>query len=285
MSESNRSLAGLPPLRDVIVRYDLRAHKGLGQHFLLDLNITQKIVRMAGNLHGIHVAEIGPGPGGLTRAILASDAASVTAIERDARCCAALQELIEAEPGRLRLIEGDALTCDLIALTPAPRAIIANLPYNIGTELLLRWLRQARAFTGMILMFQREVAERICAPPGGKNYGRLSVIAQACCRVKKCFDLPARAFTPPPKVNSTVLHFTPRADAPDEKLLAALEQITAAAFGQRRKMLKSSLADFGGADFLAAMNIAPSARAETLAVTDFLRMAQAVMLFEKHTAH
>ena len=267
----------LPPLREVIATHGLRADKGLGQHFLLDLNITQKIVRLAGDLRGVHVVEIGPGPGGLTRAILASDAADVTAIERDARCVAALQDLMRAAQGRLRLISGDALKSDLIALTPAPRAIIANLPYNVGTELLLRWLKDYRAFTGMTLMFQREVAERICAAPGNKTYGRLAIIAQACCTVKKLFDLPARAFTPPPRVDSSVVHFIPHPDGPDTELLAALEKITAAAFGQRRKMLKSSLADYGGEAFLRRHALDPMARAETIAVTDFLRLAQAIV--------
>lgn len=266
-------LASLPPLRDVIAAHDLRAHKGLGQHFLLDLNITQKIVRLAGDLRGVHVVEIGPGPGGLTRAILASDAASVTAIERDDRCIVALQDVVTAAHGRLRLIAGDALQCDPITLTPTPRAIIANLPYNVGTELLLGWLKNYRAFTGMTLMFQREVAERICATPGGKTYGRLAVMAQACCTVKKLFDLPARAFTPPPKVASSIVHFVPRADGPDAALIAALEKITAAAFGQRRKMLKSSLADYGGEEFLCQHGIDPMARAETIGVDGFLRLA------------
>jgi 16S rRNA (adenine1518-N6/adenine1519-N6)-dimethyltransferase len=272
---SGTDLDALPPLREVIAAHDLRAHKGLGQHFLLDLNITQKIVRLAGDLSGVHVVEIGPGPGGLTRAILASDAADVTAIERDDRCIVALQDVVTAAHGRLRLIAADALQCDPIALVPEPRAIIANLPYNVGTELLLSWLKNYRAFTGMTLMFQREVAERICATPGGKIYGRLAVMAQACCTVKKVFDLPARAFTPPPKVASSIVHFVPRADGPDAALIAALEKITAAAFGQRRKMLKSSLADYGGEEFLRQHNIDPMARAETIGVHDFLRLAMA----------
>lgn len=269
-------LDALPPLREIIAAHGLRAHKGLGQHFLLDLNITQKIVRLAGDLRGVHVIEIGPGPGGLTRAILAGAAGTVTAVERDTRCVAALQGLVVAAQGRLQLISADALKVDLVALTPAPRAIIANLPYNIGTELLLRWLKHYHSFTSMTLMFQREVAERMCAAPGKKSYGRLAVMAQACCTVKKLFDLPARAFTPPPKVDSSIVHLIPRPDGPDAQLCAALEKLTAAAFGQRRKMLKSSLADYGGEDFLRRHNLDPMARAETIAVKDFLRLARAI---------
>ncbi|MGB4100882.1 MAG: 16S rRNA (adenine(1518)-N(6)/adenine(1519)-N(6))-dimethyltransferase RsmA [Alphaproteobacteria bacterium] len=275
MSEAD--LDALPPLREVIATYGLRAHKGLGQHFLLDLNVTHKIARLAGDLHGVHVIEIGPGPGGLTRALLASLAATVTAIERDSRCVGALQNLVTAAQGRLNLVSGDALTTDLVAMTSAPRAIIANLPYNIGTELLVRWLKQSHAFVSMTLMFQREVAARICAAPGSKNYGRLAVMAQACCTVRKLFDLPARAFTPPPKVDSSVVHLTPHPEGLDAALLATLEQLTAAAFGQRRKMLKSSLADYGGETFLRRHNIDPMARAEAIAVEDFLTLASAVL--------
>lgn len=274
MPASPTDFTALPPLRDVIAAHGLQARKGLGQHFLLDQNITRKIVRLAGELHGVHVLEIGPGPGGLTRAILAGSAATVTAIERDARCIAALQDLAAAAAGRLLLIEADALRCNVGTLVPAPRAIIANLPYNVGTELLLGWLKDYRAFTAMTLMFQREVADRLAAAPGSKSYGRLTVLAQACCTVKKLFDLPARAFTPPPKVNSAVVHLLPRADGPDGATLAALERVTAAAFGQRRKMLKSSLAELGGAELLLSLGLDPTARAETLTVADYLRLAR-----------
>lgn len=272
--ETENWLERLPPLRDVIAAHRLAATKALGQHFLLDSNITEKIVRLSGDLTGHHVVEIGPGPGGLTRALLGSAAASVTAVERDERCLAALDPLVSGAAGRFRLISGDALRCDVTALVPAPRMVIANLPYNIGTELLVGWLRQYRAIDGMVLMFQREVAERLYAAPGSKAYGRLAVLAQACCRVEKLFHLPARAFTPPPKVDSTVVRFFPRAEGPDAVLLTMLERITAAAFGQRRKMLRSSLAAVDGERLLAVTGIDPTARAETLTVADFLRLAR-----------
>ncbi len=270
-------LANQPPLRQVIAAHGLAANKGLGQHFLLDSNITDKIVRLSGSLAGQHIIEIGPGPGGLTRALLASHAISVTAVERDDRCIAALQPLVEGAAGRFRLINDDALKCDVTMLTPVPRVIIANLPYNIGTELLIRWLRDYRAIAGMSLMFQREVAERIYALPGNKNYGRVAVLAQACCHVEKLFHLPARAFTPPPKVDSTVVHFRPRANGPNPELLAMLEKITAAAFGQRRKMLRSSLSEVKGEVLLQQTGIEPTQRAEQIAVLDFLRLARAAL--------
>lgn len=266
-------LAGLPPLRMVIAQHGLAARKSLGQHFLLDGNITEKIVRLAGDLEGCHVIEIGPGPGGLTRALLASNAVTVTAIERDERCLTALEPFVQAAAGRFRLVAQDALAVDVTQLVPAPRVIIANLPYNIGTELLIGWLRQCRAIAGMTLMFQREVAERLYAAPDSKPYGRLSVLAQSCCRVEKLFHLPARAFTPPPKVESTVVRFQPLPNAPDDTLLKKLEQVTAAAFGQRRKMLRSSLAAIGGETLLAAAGIAATRRAETLTVQEYLRLA------------
>lgn len=270
-------LSAQPPLRQVIATHGLAANKGLGQHFLLDSNITEKIVRLTGDLAGQHVIEIGPGPGGLTRALLASPALGITAVERDDRCIAALQPLVDGAAGRFRLINDDALKCDVTTLTPAPRVIIANLPYNVGTELLIRWLRDYRAIAGMSLMFQREVAERIYALPGNKSYGRLAVLAQACCHVEKLFHLPARAFTPPPKVDSTVVHFRPRADGPTPELLGMLEKITAAAFGQRRKMLRSSLSAINGEALLQATAIEPTLRAEQLAVLDFLRLARTAL--------
>lgn len=270
-------LNGLPPLRTVIAQHGLAAHKSLGQHFLLDANITDKIVRLSGDLSAAYVVEIGPGPGGLTRALLASPALSVTAIERDTRCIAALKSLVEGAAGRFTLINDDAMKIDVTQLVAAPRIIIANLPYNIGTELLIGWLRQYRAIASMSLMFQREVAERLYATPSNKNYGRLAVLAQACCHVEKLFHLPARAFTPPPKVDSTVVHFRPRSDGPDDKLLAMLERITAAAFGQRRKMLRSSLASVQGELLLEKTGITPTNRAESIAVFDFLRLAQCAL--------
>ncbi len=269
-------LADLPPLRTVIAQHGLAARKSLGQHFLLDSNITEKIVRLAGDLAGCHVIEIGPGPGGLTRALLASAAATVTAIERDDRCLTALAPLVAGAEGRFRLVAQDALTVDVTDLAPPPRVIIANLPYNIGTELLIGWLQQYRQIAGMVLMFQREVAERLYAVPDSKPYGRLSVLAQACCKVEKLFHLPARAFTPPPKVDSTVVQLEPRPDGPNAVLLAKLERITAAAFGQRRKMLRSSLASVGGDALLASTGIAPTRRAETLTVSEYLQLAVAL---------
>jgi 16S rRNA (adenine1518-N6/adenine1519-N6)-dimethyltransferase len=269
----------LPPLREVIARFGLDARRSLGQHFLLDLNLTARIVRAAGAMEARHAIEIGPGPGGLTRALLASDAASVTAIERDSRCVAALADLVAAHSGRLRVVEADALAVDLTALTPAPRKVVANLPYNIGTTLLLGWLAQARAFESLTLMFQQEVAERIVAAPGSQAYGRLSVLAQWIAEARIVLRLPAAAFTPPPKVASAVVHLVPRADQPPRDLFAAMERVTAAAFGQRRKMLRSALRSLGAAEaLLAKAGIDPARRAETLSVAEFERLALTLTL-------
>jgi 16S rRNA (adenine1518-N6/adenine1519-N6)-dimethyltransferase len=253
------------------------ARKALGQHFLLDFNIISRIVAAAAPLDDLHVIEIGPGPGGLTRALLASRAASVTAIEIDRRAIAALAELHERAGPRLSLIEGDAKTVDYLALTPAPRAIIANLPYNVGTPLLIAWLRNAAAFTRLVLMFQREVAERICAAPASAAYGRLAVLAQSVSHAECVFRLPPSAFTPPPAVESAVVRLVPRAEAPPPPVLAALERITAAAFGQRRKMLRRSLAPLGGDALLAMAQIDPARRAETLSIAEFLELAKALL--------
>jgi len=269
-------LSSLPPLRDVIARHDLMAKKKLGQHFLCDLNLTRRIVASAGDLQGRHVFEIGPGPGGLTRALLESDAASVTAIEMDPRCVAALADVVQASAGRLRLIEGDALEVDLPTLAPAPRCVVANLPYNVGSVMLLNWLRQIDAFESLTLMFQAEVVDRLTATPHSKNYGRLSVITQFCCEAKRVMDIPARAFTPPPKVDSAVVHLTPRKNRPADVSFAALEKVTAAAFGQRRKMLRSSLRPLGGEELLRRADIDPTLRAENLSVADFERLVRAV---------
>lgn len=268
----------MPPLRDIIARYDLGAKKALGQHFLLDLNITRKIARAAGVAPGDLALEIGPGPGGLTRALLEAGA-HVVAVERDARCVAALQELGAAFPGKLILVESDAMTIDERALVENRAAkIVANLPYNISTELLIKWLRAnhagARLWSIMALMFQKEVADRIVAPPRSDHYGRLSVIAQAASKPKRAFDLPARAFTPPPKVNSSVVLFEPA----DTTLadIRALEAVTQAAFGQRRKMLRSSMKSLWGEDAerrLAEAGVDPTRRAEELGVAEFLTLA------------
>ncbi len=266
----------LPPLREIIERYDLGAKKSLGQHFLLDLNITRKIARSAGIAPGDAVLEIGPGPGGLTRALLEAGA-HVTAIERDSRCIEALGELAAHYPGKLKIAEGDALTANERVLLGdgAPVKIAANLPYNISTELLIKWLKAGPAlWSVMALMFQKEVADRILAAPGSKTYGRLSVIAQAASRPSRAFDLPARAFTPPPKVDSTVVLFAPPA-APLENP-GALERVTQAAFSQRRKMLRASLKSVFGerlSDTLAAAGVRETQRAEEISVTQFIELA------------
>ncbi|WP_158044547.1 16S rRNA (adenine(1518)-N(6)/adenine(1519)-N(6))-dimethyltransferase RsmA [Skermanella pratensis] len=265
----------LPPLRDVIARFDLGARKALGQNFLLDLNLTGRIARAAGDLAGVTVVEVGPGPGGLTRALLNLDAAGVVAIERDARCITALADLVEAAEGRLRLVEGDALEADVEALAPAPRAIVANLPYNVATPLLIGWLRRIEQFRSLTLMFQREVADRLAAKPGGKTYGRLSVIAQWRADVRPLFNLPARAFTPPPKIESTVVQLVPRQE-PEPADFEAMETVTAAAFGQRRKMLRASLKPLGDAEALIEeAGLVPTQRAEEIPVAGFAALARA----------
>ncbi|HEY8288162.1 MAG TPA: 16S rRNA (adenine(1518)-N(6)/adenine(1519)-N(6))-dimethyltransferase RsmA [Acetobacteraceae bacterium] len=264
----------LPPLRDVIARHGLNARRSLGQHFLLDGNLTARIVRQAGALTGRHVLEVGPGPGGLTRALLASDAASVTAIELDRRAVAAMEELASQAEGRLRVIEADALRADPAALVPSPRHIIANLPYNIASPLLVGWLRQAALFERLTLMFQQEVAERICAEPAADAYGRLSVLARWTCEAAIVMRIPPDAFTPPPKVWSAVVSLTPRAMQPPPGLFATMERLTAAAFGQRRKMLRGALRGLGGEALLGAAGIAADRRAETLAIAEFDRLAR-----------
>ena len=233
-------------------------------------------MRAVGGLDGVHVLEVGPGPGGLTRAILEAEPAALLAVERDARCVCALADLVEASEGRLRLLEADAMTVDGADLLPAPRVVIANLPYNVGTQLLLGWLRRMDAWRSLTLMFQEEVAERIVAAPGSKTYGRLSVIAGWRAEARILFRLPARAFTPPPKVASAVVHLVPRA-APAEARWATMEAVTAAAFGQRRKMLRQSLRALGDAEaLLAAARIPGTARAEEIGVDGFAALARAV---------
>lgn len=266
--------SALPPLRDIIARHGLDARRSLGQHFLLDANLTARIVRAAGPLAERHVIEVGPGPGGLTRALLASDAADVTAVEIDPRAVAAMQELAAQAGPRLRVIAQDALRLDVTALVPAPRQIVANLPYNIASPLLVGWLRQASAFEQLTLMFQQEVAERICAAPATPAYGRLSVLVQWTCGVRIALRLPPEAFTPPPKVWSAVVTFRPRPDQPDAVLFTAMERLTAAAFGQRRKMLRGSLKGLGGEALLRSAGIAAERRAETLSVAEFDRLAR-----------
>lgn len=260
-----------PPLRDVIARHGLDARRSLGQHFLLDGNLTARIARAAGDLDGRHVIEIGPGPGGLTRALLDAGPLSVTAVEIDPRAVAAIEALAATEP-RLRVLPGDAMRIDLAALCPAPRQVVANLPYNVASPLLVKLLRQAASFERLTLMFQLEVAERICAPPASAAYGRLSVLAQWTCDVDIALRVPAAAFVPPPKVASAVVSLTPRAVQPDGATFARMERLTAAAFGQRRKMLRGALKPVGGAALLRDAAIDPERRAETLTVGEFERL-------------
>ena len=271
-------LAGLPPLRDVIIRHGIRAKKSLGQNFLLDLNLTHKIARAGGPLEGQGVMEIGAGPGGLSRALLAEGADHVIAVERDRRCLAALEELAIHARGRLTLVAADALTLDEYDLWPRPSQVVANLPYNISTSLLFKWLERLDLFQGLTLMFQKEVAQRIIAQPGCKTYGRLSVMVQWLCTATTLFDVPPRAFTPAPKVTSTVLFLKPRPMplAPAEKL--KLETVVAAAFGQRRKMLRGSLKQITDRPeiLLQAANLDPTLRAEALSVEQFCALAQAL---------
>jgi 16S rRNA (adenine1518-N6/adenine1519-N6)-dimethyltransferase len=269
---------GLPPLREVIARHDLAARRALGQNFLLDLNLTGKIARAAGDLSAGTTIEIGPGPGGLTRALLAHGARAVIAIERDARCLGALAEITAVYRGRLTVIEGDALAIDCATLGTAPRRIVANLPYNIATPLIIRWLQQGAAFASLTVMVQKEVADRLAAKPRSKEYGRLSVLAQFLARPRRLFDLPPRAFVPAPKVTSTVIEFLPLPEPAFPARLADLERVTQAAFGQRRKMLRQSLRTLGGdaESLLRAAEIAPTARAEELTVAQFAALARAL---------
>lgn len=262
----------LPPLREVIARHGLQARKSLGQNFLLDLNLTRRIARTAGPLEDASVIEVGPGPGGLTRALLEAGAKHVFAIERDERCRGALAEIAAVYPGRLTIIEGDALELDTSMLGEPPRRVVANLPYNVATPLLLGWLRHADSYAGFTLMFQREVADRLVARPGSKTYGRLSVITQWRCEAVIAFNVAARAFTPPPKVTSAVVSLTPRPEPLAPATWATLERVTAAAFGQRRKMLRASLKPLGLDP--AEAGLEPTARAEDLSVEDFCSLAE-----------
>jgi len=265
----------LPPLREVIAQYGLAAKKSLGQNFLFDLNLTRRIARAAAPLAGHTIVEVGPGPGGLTRALLMEGAEKVIAVERDARAIAALAEVVAAYPGRLDVVSGDALATDWRALVQGPAKIVANLPYNIATPLLIGWLTGNHWFASLTLMFQKEVAERIVARPGGKDYGRLSILCQHLCAVKKLFDVNRSAFTPPPKVTSSVVQFVPKAAPVPDCDIAALERVTAAAFGQRRKMLRSSLRTLvdDPESLLKAAGIDPELRAEQVPVAGFARLS------------
>ena len=270
----------LPPLRDVIRRHDLRAKKSLGQNFLLDLNLTARIARAAGDLRNVTIIEIGPGPGGLTRALLAADARRVVAVERDERAIGALEEIAARYPGRLDIVSADALTFD-----PRPHLhgetarIIANLPYNIATPLLIGWLTAEPWppwYDQLVLMFQREVAERIAAPPGGKSYGRLAVLTGWRTEAKILFDIAPSAFVPAPKVTSSVVRLVPR-EKPLACDAAALQRVTEAAFGQRRKMLRQSLRSLGvdAGALLSRADIEPTARAEEIPVEGFVKLTNA----------
>ena len=272
------TLATLPPLREVIARHGLAAKKSLGQNFLLDGNLLDRIARVPGPLDGATVYEVGPGPGGLTRALLRAGA-QVVAVERDDRALPALAELAAVADGRLRVVGGDAMAIDAAQLVGTPAHIVANLPYNIGTALLVRWLNAEvwpPWWLSLTLMFQKEVAQRIVAAPGSDAYGRLAVLTQWRARARIAFDLPPQAFTPPPKVSSAVVHIVPTPPLRDIPV-ARLEMLTAAAFGQRRKMLRASLRGVAGS--AAAMELCaidPSRRAETLTIAEFVDLAAAL---------
>ncbi|MDK9721475.1 MAG: 16S rRNA (adenine(1518)-N(6)/adenine(1519)-N(6))-dimethyltransferase RsmA [Rhodospirillales bacterium] len=266
----------LAPLKEIVTRYGLLAQKSLGQHFLFDLNLTGKIARLAGDLTQGTTIEVGPGPGGLTRALLENGAAQVIAIEKDKRCREALAEVEAAYLGRLQVIEGDALKIEAALLGHEPRRIVANLPYNVGTPLLIGWLKSIRSFESLTLMFQKEVADRMAAPVRSPAYGRLSALVQWQCEVKKLFDLPPAAFTPPPKVSSSVVRLTPKLQT-EPADFTLFERVTAAAFGQRRKMLRSSLKSLGDAEtLLAQAGIDPTARAEEIGYAGFAALARAL---------
>lgn len=271
----------LPPLREVIATHQLSAKKSLGQNFLLDLNLTAKIARQAGDLSGADVLEIGPGPGGLTRGLLAEGARRVLAIEKDERCLPALQEISDAYDGRLQVINGDALEIDPLQYLTPPIKIAANLPYNVGTELLVRWLTPKEwppFWQSLTLMFQKEVAERIVAPPGSKAYGRLAILAQWRADAKIVLDLPPQAFTPPPKVSSAVVHLTALPEPRFPADAATLSRVVAAGFNQRRKMLRASLKGVAAniEDHLIAAGIQPTERAEQVSLEQFCALARSI---------
>ena len=269
----------LPPLKDVISRHQLRAKKSLGQNFLLDLNLTSKIARYAGNLDQFDILEIGPGPGGLTRSLLHEGARKVVAIEKDNRCIEALEEIQATFPGRLKLLQGDALSTNASEHLADPVRIIANLPYNIGTELLVRWLTSKTwpsFWQSMTLMFQKEVANRIVASPGSKGYGRLSVMSQWRCDTKIAFNVPATAFTPPPKVESALVHFEALKEPKFPAEVEVLEFVVSKAFNQRRKMLRGALKGYfqNVEEGLLSIGVLPTKRAEDITVQEYCAMSQ-----------
>ena len=272
----------LPPLKDVISKYKISAKKSLGQNFLLDPNLTSKIARSAGNLEKSDVLEIGPGPGGLTRSLLNEGARKVVAIEKDTRCIAALEEIQTYFPGRLKLLQGDALSTEVRQYLTHPVRIIANLPYNVGTELLIIWLNSTKwpsFWQSMTLMFQKEVANRIVASPGSKAYGRLSVMAQWRCNVRIAFNIAATAFTPPPKVESTIVHFEALTEPRFPADLKKLEYVVSKAFNQRRKMLRGALKGHfkNIEEGLLAIGVEPTKRAENVTIEEFCLMAKVLV--------
>lgn len=272
-------LPTLPPLRDIVARYKIAPDKKLGQNFLFDLNLTDRIVRLAGDLTHVTVIEIGPGPGGLTRSLLNAGAKKVIAIEHDPRCADGLKDyLVPASDGRLEVIEGDALKIDLSTLAEGPIKLVANLPYNIGTVLLFNWLEYITRFESLTLMFQKEVAERIYAVPRTKDYGRVSVMTQWLCKVQAGFEIPPQAFTPPPKVTSSVIQITPRPEPLVAVERKGLERLCKAVFGQRRKMLRKSLQQLtqDAEAILAAAHIAPERRPEELTVPELCAIVTAL---------
>jgi 16S rRNA (adenine1518-N6/adenine1519-N6)-dimethyltransferase len=275
MPETDR----LPPLREVIATHGLAAKKSLGQNFLFDLNLTRKIARAAGANDGGVFYEVGPGPGGLTRALLSEGAGKVIAVERDARCLPALDEIARAWPGKLQVISADALELDEAAILPKGVRVAANLPYNVGTAILIKWLTAENwppVWASLSLMFQKEVAQRITAGPGTEHYGRLSVLAQWRCTAKILFDVNRGAFVPPPSVTSAIVRLEPRAVPLAPANLSDLEKVTAASFGQRRKMLRQSLKALGGEALLEKAGIDPTARPEDLKIEQFAALARAL---------
>ena len=275
MNNINTKIFNLPPIAVVVEKYNLTPNKSWGQNFIFDLNLTRKIARAANLSSNETIFEIGPGPGALTRALFIEGAGKIIAIERDKRAITALSELVDICNGKLELISDDALNVPINKMGVLPRRIVANLPYNIATQLLLNWLQTPNAFKAITVMVQKEVAMRICAKPGSSNYGRLSIITQWLTRPKMLFDIPASAFHPKPKVTSTLLEIIPRSQPLFPAKRQILEKITAQAFGQRRKMLRSSLKKVGGDDLLLATNIDPTLRPENLSIEDFCRLAQA----------
>lgn len=280
------TLDTLPTLSEVVRRNQLGANKKLGQHFLLDMNLTDKIARLATPLKGVNAVEIGPGPGGLTRGLLQNDAASVTVIEMDERFLPVLADIGRASGDRLSIIKGDGLRFDIAAKIAAPRKIVANLPYNVGTKMLLNWVTHTPLFWDqLVLMFQKEVAERVCAAPGDNAYGRLAILCQSVAQCHMAFDIPARAFTPPPKVDSAVVVMHPLAEDQRYSDLKLLGQVTQAAFGQRRKMLRASLKSFAkqknidANEWLKRAEINPQLRPETLPVSAFHTLTDTLKSF------